>query len=441
MNSFDYKAKREGLVADLRTLQASITDTNAADMNPKIDAKLAEISACDADITRAVQVEAFTASPVAPKADTAKAEQGAAALGMDSKELKNYSILRAIKSVTDGTWFRENSLEREASEATAKALGKSPKGFYIPQDVLTAPMKAALRDGTTTAGGYTVATDLLSGSFIDMLRNRMVVYRGGAGARILNGLVGDVAIPTQTGGATLYWVAEGTGTNGTVTASDQTFGQVAMTPKTAGAATEISRKLMLQSSLDVESFVREDLAMCVATGIDLAALAGTGQSNQPTGVISTSSINTIDTSGDGSVPTWADLVSMETALADDNADTGALAYACTPGLRGYFKSTPKVASTDSVMLWQEGATPLNGYGAFVSKQLPQNLAQNSGTNLHALLFGNWNDLIIGFWSGLDVLVNPYAHDLAGAVRIVMFQDVDIAVRHAESFCLRKCTIA
>jgi HK97 family phage major capsid protein len=302
-------------------------------------------------------------------------------------------------------------------------------------------VQAALRTTSDAAGGYLVQTENPGNSFIDRLKNKMVVYRGGAGARILSGLVGDVAIPSLTGGATFYWVAEGTGTNGTLTAADLTFGQVTMTPHTGGAATEISRTLLLQSSIDVEMMVRNQIADAIATGIDAAAIAGTGQNNQPTGAVLTSGINAIDTSGDGSVVDWGALVDLETALAADNADEGALAYACTPELRGYMKQTPRVASTDSRMLWGDGDQPLNGYGAFVSNQMPKTLTQNSGTALHALVFANWADIYIGLWGGLDVLVNPFAHDLAGAIRVVGFQSCDVAVAHAASIGLRKCTLS
>ncbi len=447
MNSFDLMAKREEKIGTLRELQTEITEANAGDLNPKIDVLLKDIDNLDDQINRAKMVEALTqpAQGMRPTAETApranRTQQ--ASIGMSTGEVRQYSLLRALRAITDGTWWQQNSLEREASDAQAQALGKSPKGFYLPYDVQVAPqpIQAAGRVGTDSAGGYLVATELHPENFIEMLRNKLVVYRGGAGARVLTGLVGDFAIPSKTGGCTFYWVAEGTGTNGTLTASDQAFGQVLMQPHTGGAATELSRKFMMQSSVDVEAMARMELVETIALGIDLAAIAGTGQSNQPTGIINTSNINTVDTTGDGTAPDWGAIVDMETAVAADNADVGALAYACTPELRGYMKQTAKVASTDSVMLWGAEPTPLNGYGAFVSNQLPKTLTQNSGSNLHAMLYGNWNDVVIGFWGGLDLLVNPYAHDLAGAVRIVAFQDCDVALRHASSFALRKCATA
>jgi hypothetical protein len=133
--------------------------------------------------------------------------------------------------------------------------------------------------GTPTAGGNLVATDLLSGSFIDMLRNAMVIDR--MGVRMMTGLVGQIAIPKQTGSATAYWVAE----SGAPTESQQTIGQVTMSPKTVGAYTDFSRKLTLQSSISVEQMVNQDLATVLGLAIQQAAINGTGADNQPSGLL------------------------------------------------------------------------------------------------------------------------------------------------------------
>jgi hypothetical protein len=38
------------------------------------------------------------------------------------------------------------------------------------------------------------------------------------------------------------------------------------------------------------------------------------------------------------------------------------------------------------------------------------------------------------YGGLDITVDPYALSTSGGVRIVALQNVDVAVRHAVSFC-------
>lgn len=351
-------------------------------------------------------------------------------IGMSQREVQRYSLVRAIRAAADvrnpRAWDNAR-LEREASEAVAQRMGKSPQGFYVPYDYLNGERRDLLV-GTPTAGGNMVATDLLASNFIDLLRNRMVLQA--AGATMLTGLVGNIAIPRQTGGATAYWVAE----NNAPTESQQAVDQVPMTPKTVGAYTDIARKLIMQSSVDVEAFVRRDLSTVQALAIDLAGLHGTGASNQPTGVAITSGIGSVVGGSDGAAPTWANIVSLETEVAQDNADLGSLGYITNAKVRGKLKSTNKVANT-AEMVWDARFpdTPLNGYRAPVSNQVRSDISKGNGTNLSAIFFGNWSDLLIGMWGALDILVDPYTGSTAGTVRVVALQDVDIAVRHAESF--------
>jgi HK97 family phage major capsid protein len=343
-------------------------------------------------------------------------------IGMSPSELKRYSLVRAIRAAAQRDW-RGAELEKEASEAFAKRIGLDPQGFWIPPDWME---RRDLVVGTPTAGGHLVATDLLSQSFIEMLRNRMILRQ--AGAQFLGGLVGDIAIPKQTGGGTAYWVTE----SGSPTEGQQTVGQVTMTPHTLGAFTDISRKLLKQSSIDVEMFVRKDLSSTLGIEIDRVGLHGSGSSNQPTGVAATTGIGSVAGGANGAAPDWDDIVDLETEVAVDNADIGSLAYITNPKVRGKLKKT--VIGTDQRMVWEKNPDPLNGYPAHVSSQVASNLVKGtSGAVCSAIFYGNWADLIIGMWGGLDVLVDPYTGGTSGTVRVVTLQDVDVAVRHAESF--------
>lgn len=354
-------------------------------------------------------------------------------IGMSRKETKQFSFIRAINAMATNNW-KGAEFERECSEAVAKKLNRVPQGIFVPNDVLTRD----LTKGTAADGGYTVATELLAASFIELMRNRMMTRR--LGATVLSGLVGDIAIPKQTGGATAYWVAESAAPTG----SQQAFGQVALTPKTVGAFTDISRKLLLQSSIDVENLVRTDLATVLALAIDLAAINGSGANNQPTGILNASGVNLVAIGANGGAPTYSHIVSMETEVAVDNADVGNLSYLTNAKVRGVLKTTQRFTSTDTPV-WTDGQEPgfgmVNGYRAAVSNQVPSNLTKGTGTNLSAILYGNWADLIIGEWGALDILVDPYTGGAAGTVRVRVLQDVDIALRNAESFAVIKDAIA
>ena len=351
-------------------------------------------------------------------------------IGMSREEAKRFSFVRAINALANPGDRRAQEaaqFEREASDAVSAKMGRAAQGFYVPVEV----QQRDLLVGTATAGGNTVATNLLAANFIDLLRNKLAV--AGLGAQFLTGLVGQIAIPRQTSGATAYWVAE----NGAPTESQQAFDQVAMSPKTVGAFTDISRKLLLQSSIDVEGFVRNDLATVLALAIDLAAVNGSGSSNQPTGVLNTSGIGSVAGGANGLAPTWAHIVDLETQVAVANADVGTLGYLTNAKVRGKLKGTSKVSGQNG-FVWDDGDMPLNGYRAGVSNQVPSNLTKGTSSGVcSAILFGNFADLIIGQWGSLDLMVDPYTGSTAGTVRVVALQDVDIAVRHAESFAAMK----
>ena len=345
-------------------------------------------------------------------------------VGLSEKEARSFSFIRAVNALAnpgDRKAQEAAAFERECSDAVASKQGRAAQGFFVPAEV----QRRDLNVTTATAGGNTVATNLLASSFIELLRNKLAV--AGMGAQMLTGLSGNIAIPRATGGATAYWVAE----SNAPTESQAAFDQVTMTPKTVGAYSDISRKLLLQSSIDVEGFVRNDLATVLALAIDLAAINGTGASNQPRGILATSGIGDVAGGTNGLAPTWAHIVELESDIAIANADVGTMGYLTNAKVRGKLKTTSKVSGQNG-FIWEDGM--LNGYKASVSNQVPSNLTKGTSSGVcSAIIFGNWSDLIIGQWGTLDLMVDPYSGSTSGTVRVVALQDVDIAVRNAVSF--------
>jgi HK97 family phage major capsid protein/HK97 family phage prohead protease len=335
----------------------------------------------------------------------------AADIGLSEKESRSFSFLRAINYLsnpTDRSAREAAAFEIEASEAAAAKLGRQSRGITIPQDVL----RRDLNVGTASAGGNLVATDLDAGSFIDLLRNASALDQ--AGATVLTGLTGNVAIPRQSGAATAYWVAE----SGSPTESQQTVDQVSLVPRTVAAYTDFSRRLMIQSSIDVENMVRSDLASVIALKIDAAGLYGTGSNSEPLGLKNTTGIGTEDFAA--AAPTFAEVVALESDVATANALLGTPVYLMNAAMRGNLKTTKKDAGS-GIFIMENGE--VNGYRGVLSNQVA------SGD----LWFGNFADLIIGYFSGLDLMVDPYTHSTSGTVRVVAMQDCDIAIRHPESF--------
>jgi HK97 family phage major capsid protein len=427
------------------------------------DGHMARVDELKGDIERAERLEREERESRQPATQANRPNPAAPTIpviGLSDQQARSYSFVRAIRAASEApknprAWEQIAPFEMECSQAVTEQLHTRAQGFYVPPDVIfnrTLTRSFDRRNGwmyhaverrdMTKAvagdGGNLIATDLLADSFIEMLRNRMMVQR--AGATILGDLVGDIAIPKQSGGATAYWVAEGN----SPTESNPTVAQVTMVPRTVGAWTDITRKLLKQSSIDVEAFVRRDLSTVQALAIDLAALHGAGAgSNEPQGIAGTSSVGVAYAGGaatdlinaNGAAVVWADIVKLETLVAASNADIGALAYMMNPLVRGALKTTAKVASSDSRMIWDDSDTPLNGYPAWVTNQVSHALSKGGASDLSAVFFGNWADLIIGMWGALDILVDPYTGGTAGTVRVITLQDVNSVPRHAESFAV------
>ena len=334
-------------------------------------------------------------------------------IGLTRKEIRQFSVVRAIAALAnpgDRRLREAAAFEFEASEAAAQRYGRSAQGIMLPTDVLG----VWKRDLNTSDDNEIVATNLLANEFIDVLRNSASVMA--AGARMLPGLVGNVAIPKKTAASTGAWIStEG----GAATESEPTFGTVSLTPKTVGAFTDMTRQLILQSTPAVEALVRDDLTQALALAIDKGALEGSGASGQPTGILNTSGVNK-PSSFAAAVPTFAEMVALETAVAEDNALFGNLAYITDAGTYGGLKTKSK--DTGSGMFVLENGEA-NGYRVIRSQQA-------TAGNVY---FGNFSDCLIGMWAGLDITVDPYTSSNTGTVRVVALQTVDVAVRNAVSF--------
>lgn len=364
-------------------------------------------------VLKGTSVDSFRQSVLEKLKNQQTIDTKASNLGMSDKEIQAYSFLRMLQAQITGDWSKAG-LELEASRALASKMGINPRGVLMPHDVLldTEKFKQFKRDLTTSGtAGNLVGTDHLANNFIDLLRNRTMITQ--MGALMLSGLRESISIPKQTGAATGGWIAEGS----EQTLSDQTFGNLALSPKTASARTRMTRKLILQSNPQIEAIVMNDLIRVLALIIDLAAINGDGASNNPTGILNTSGIGTVA----GAALDWSKVVELETDVSASNADDlGSMYYFTNATVRGLLKTRKKDAGS-GIFLWEGGE--VNGYQGRVSNQVP------SAT----MIFGAFSQLILAMWGGLDVLIDPYSESGKGNVIINTFQSADIGVRHAAAF--------
>lgn len=342
----------------------------------------------------------------------------------ESRHFANYSITKVINAMIDKDWGSAG-YEREVSQELAKRTGRQPQGILVPHEALVT------RDITVAGAPGLVGTDHLAGDFIDRLRQETMVLQ--LGARVLSGLQGNVSIPRRTGSVTTAWVAEGAA----AAESDSTFDAVTMAPSTISANTTYSRKMLLQSSPAIEGLVRDDLREEIAIALDKAALAGSGAGAEPEGILNASGIGAIEIATNGGAIAWANVVDLAKEVALDNAHAGNLAYVTNHAVAAKMRQTPRQSSgvEGNFMLPAEVTDQLAGYRLGVTNNVPSTLTKGTGTNLSAMILGNWRDLLIGLWSTVDIIVDPYTESTTGNVRVTAMQDADIALRHAESFAV------
>ena len=372
------------------------------------------------------------------KAPTGKVTERGVNLGLSDKEAKSFSLVRAINALAhpkDGAAQEAAAYELDICRAAGDKRGAPVKGLFIPGDVMRhfmpADMARTMSTDSTGAGspastaGLSIARELMAGDLIDVLRSRSVLAGMGT---VLTGLNGIIDIPRQTNEITAAFIAE----DADATGNDVNFDMVSMTPKTVAGICDVTRRLLLQSSLDVEALVRREIGYGIAKRIDITSLYGSGTGANPRGVANQSGIASVTFAG--AFPTFAELVAMETAIAAADADNGNLRYLINPVTRGYAKTTVKFASTND-RIWEPGDS-INGYSTTVSNRVNKTVVSNNVTTTD-VFFGNWAEIVIGFWSGLDLVVDPYTYSAKGRVRVVAHQDLDIAVKHGASFCLGK----
>lgn len=366
-----------------------------------------------------------------------------------------FSIHRAIRIQHGIRDIHENLEKRDGIEnemmqegeheaRSAKITDLTPGGILIPSFCSYAKRtenpemesRALIREferrdmtvGTTTAGGHMVATNL--GELIPFLDPDTPLAM--LGARRLTGLVGNLDLPRWAARSTGYAVAE----QGAITESTPTLSKLSLTPKRQGAFVESSLQLIRQSSIDVENLTRMDLRMVLMQLQERYAIQGTGSSNQPTGITATSGIGSVVGGTNGAVPDWADITALEYEVAVDNALRGKLGYLTTPGIANLLKNIKRDIAGNG-FVWEgpnNGEGWVNGYKAATSTLVPSTLDKGTSTGVcHAIIFGNFQELIMAYWGGVEIIYDPYSLATTGSVRITANAFFDVGVRHAQSF--------
>lgn len=428
MTTRDLLEKRAALVSEMRTITTAANGDGgdlSAEQSTKFDSFKSQLEALEKQIERQHFLDdaerRMAGEPITGNGDH----------HLD-RELRGYSLTKAIAGA--GGLSVEWGRERELSAEIAKRSGRSFEGIAVPMSLFTAaPYEKRVFTTAAPAGGpgsNIISTDYRGDQFIDILRPNSAVFR--MGATMLTGLVGNVAVPRLKVSTTFGWVAE----NSALSLADPQVEQVSLAPKHGGCITEFSRNMLLQTSPDVETLLRNDMALNIATGIDKAAING-GGSNEPVGILATSGIGDVPGGTNGAAPTWVNVLALIATV--QNANGAGAGFLTTHNAVKKMRSTVRVVSTDSLMI-QEGRDTLADYPLNASNNVPNNLVKGtSGAVCSALIFGDFSQVLIGVWSELDILVNPYETTAysKGNVQIRAMATLDVKLRQPAAFAATK----
>lgn len=363
--------------------------------------------------------------------------EDAAARAMAASQISN-DVKEKARQFSFAKFFRELGTQEGLTgvEAEMAALAREEasrsginlKGVGIPAAVLSENrVFAGMTAGTPADGGYTIATAL---QYQEALRNKLVLV--GVGARMITGLVGNIDV-TEGEAISVSWEGENTTTND----KKKSFTQRSLTPKRCSVNVPISKQLINQSSWDVEKMILDDILNAHAEALEIAAINGSGV-GQPKGILNTDGIGSVAIGENGGAATFKSMVDLETQISIRNADLGSLAYVTNSKVRGALKTTLK-ANGVAGYIWEKDE--VNGYKAVASNIVPANITKGTGSNLSAAIFGNFNDLLICQWGGLDIISDPFSLKKDGAIEITLNAYHDVFVRRTASFAAIKDIVA
>jgi len=337
---------------------------------------------------------------------------------------KRYSPHKAMRqslsSSTEPLDGVELEMHQEAKKQ-ARAAGVEAQGLMMP----TFDTRADEQTVTGEAGafgGNLVATQ--HQPLIEYLRPEPVLE--GLGARVLRGLTGNLAFPTNNGGVTATWEDE----IAKVGRTRNAYGKKAMAPNRLAAKTVVSLQNLIQSNINLESQTMEDINAEIANAVDLRAINGV------TGILNDADVNAVVGGTDGAAPTWPHIVDLETSIMIENATKAKLAYLINYGTKGFLKKTPHAANNAGYLM--NGNNEINGYKAGVSNLVPNDLTKGTLAGAaNAGIFGDFNQLLIGNWGFVSMILDEVTLADEGLIKITTNSFWDILVRQPKAFAVIK----
>ena len=419
----ELREERAALVATLTALQGRLQAEKRSmttEEGTEFDGVTAKIDAIDTEIRRAEKMEELARVAGAPVVDG------------EEKEARAFSFSKLIHEVGEN---KLSGLEKEMVEESAKearSLGISPNGIYLSNKVMdlkTREMRT-MTAGSATAGGNFIPLEKVG--FFDALYAKTVLDQ--LGATKLTGLSANVDLTGFSSGVSVAWAAEtaDAASGDPVTAARQ------LRPSRIAGYSDISKQLLLQNNQSIDQKIIQSFIKALAVAIEAAAINGSGSSNQPLGLLGTSGINSVAMGTNGAVPSLAKVLELVAAVENANA-----------GMNGKFLINPKLvarlkqteissgsgAMIMSYMAYFNGlADQIDGKPVFATTNVPSNLTKGTSSGVcSAMIYGDWENLVVGQFGGVELVVDPFSQAIGNKTRVVVNQHVGIAVQQPAAF--------
>lgn len=355
------------------------------------------------------------------------------------------NIAGAVRAIANRERIPDNMARLdEEGRAEAKAMGvnvdNNSNSFFIPARALNQTGVFNSISTDPASGGDAIQTGF--GGYITALRDATVL--GQLGATFLPTVQGRLSFPAEGDTASASWLAE----TAEIAKSNPTVGEKLLSAKRLGSYIEVNNKLLAQTDETFQRLLMQQMINAAAEKLDHAGLWG-GESEGPVGIGSDSDVPVLfageaadDTvNADGAALTRGDLINMMKTLSANNAMRGNIGFATNAAVRAALQSTPVISGSDQ-FVWDAGQPEnLMGYNAGVTNLIPSTLSKGSSNALSALILGNFEDVIIGMWGGIQILTDPYTLSRSGKTAMVINHFADVLVRRSSSFVVIKDIIA
>ena len=342
----------------------------------------------------------------------------------EKRELQRFSISKFLREARDGQLSGlEADLAKEGAEELKRAQVGAAEGVSLPSFLVR---DYTYTNATETDYGKALVTEGQM-TYIEALRNAMVASK--LGVRFLDGLSGQIPF-VKGGGATAAWYAE----EAQASVSKPTYAKYVMKPHGLQIIQGVTYDLLHSSNAAIDALTMDDLRKAHAAALDAAIFTGSGSSGQPQGIIGTTGVGAVAIDTNGGPLTFAKLVEFETTVGVANGLYGQLAYVTNAKVNGAAKTTPQIAGYPLYLI-NDGKA--NGYPVEITNSIPSNGKKGSSQSgvLSSMIFGNFNEVIVGGWGGLQFIIDPYSEKDKRVIEISAHAYHDVFVRRPECFAV------